>query len=366
MVTISLVMITKNEEKSLETCLNSVKDLVDEINIVNTGSTDKTKEIARKFTERIFDFKWIDDFAAARNEAFSKATGDFILWLDADDILLAADQENFKHLKQHLDPSVDAVSMFYNTGINERGEVTFSFRRNRLVNRKRGFRWYGRVHEYLAVGGKIITSSISVTHRGKGHADSNRNLKIYEKMISDGLSFTPRDLFYYANECYDHGLHATAIDYYKKFLQTKKGWSEDCINACAKLATLYEDEGKQEQAIHYSLESFKYDIPRAEHCCRLGAIYLQNHELEKAIFWYKLAAGSDIDYAKSKGGFVEHSYYTWLPQVQLCVCYDQLKDYAKAKEHHEKAKAFDPQNSYVLYNEKYFNSIKGLKTASND
>ena len=80
-------MIVKNENLVLENCLNSVKDLVDEIIIVDTGSTDNTKEIAKKYTDKIYDFKWVDDFSKARNYSFSKATKDYILWLDADDYL---------------------------------------------------------------------------------------------------------------------------------------------------------------------------------------------------------------------------------------------------------------------------------------
>src|SRR3989344_3396846 len=85
MSTISLCMITKNEERYLEQCLNSVKDIIDEIIIVDTGSTDKTKEIAKKFNAKIIDFKWIDDFSAARNESLKHATKDWILVLDADE-----------------------------------------------------------------------------------------------------------------------------------------------------------------------------------------------------------------------------------------------------------------------------------------
>jgi len=80
MTTISLCLITKNEELFLEQCLNSVKDLVDEIIIVDTGSIDKTKEIAKKFTDKIYDFEWCDDFSKARNEFFKYATKDWILF----------------------------------------------------------------------------------------------------------------------------------------------------------------------------------------------------------------------------------------------------------------------------------------------
>jgi len=99
--TLSCCMIVKNEEKFLEQCLNSIKDLVDEIIIVDTGSTDKTKEIAARFTDKIFDFKWCDDFAAARNESLKHATGDWILVLDADETISAQDHAKIKELIQN-------------------------------------------------------------------------------------------------------------------------------------------------------------------------------------------------------------------------------------------------------------------------
>ena len=86
MISISLCMIVKTEELVLGRCLDSVKKLVDEIVIVDTGSTDNTKNIAKEYTDKIYDFIWNDDFSAARNYSFSKGTKDFILWLDADDI----------------------------------------------------------------------------------------------------------------------------------------------------------------------------------------------------------------------------------------------------------------------------------------
>ena len=95
---ISLCMIVKNEEAYLEECLTSVKDLVSEIIIVDTGSTDKTKEIAKKFGAKIIDFTWIDDFAAARNASIKQATGDWILVLDADEVIAKKDFETIKTL----------------------------------------------------------------------------------------------------------------------------------------------------------------------------------------------------------------------------------------------------------------------------
>lgn len=84
----------KERRNYIERCLNYAKDFVDEIIIVDTGSTDKTKEIAKKLTDKIYDFECIQDFAAARNFSFSKATKEYIFYLDADDIILKEDQKN--------------------------------------------------------------------------------------------------------------------------------------------------------------------------------------------------------------------------------------------------------------------------------
>ena len=106
MATISLCMIVKNEEKVLARCLDSIQDLMDEIIIVDTGSFDRTKEIAAKYTDRIYDFVWDNDFAAARNFSFSKAGCDYIYTADADEVIDEENREKFRavsytHLRAH-------------------------------------------------------------------------------------------------------------------------------------------------------------------------------------------------------------------------------------------------------------------------
>ncbi|RDI41849.1 tetratricopeptide repeat-containing glycosyltransferase family 2 protein [Falsibacillus pallidus] len=357
MMTLSLCMIVRDEEKVLGRCLDSIGNLVDEINIIDTGSTDGTKELASRYTDRIYDFKWIDDFSAARNFSFSKATKDFILWLDADDVLPEGEQEKFSALKIFLREDIDAVSMPYILARNEEGMVTQSVRRNRIVKKSNGFRWFGSVHEYMEVGGNVISSDIHIVHNSQKTGVSTRNLDIYEKMLGEGRSFTPRDLYYYANECLDHKLYERAIEYYQKFLDTREGWVEDCISSCAKMADCYLALEDPENAIDQILNSFKYDIPRADQCCRMGFIYLSKDQLDKAVFWYELAASLDYEAAKAKGGFLNHNCYTWLPHLQLCVCYFRLGQIEKSKHHNQMAKAYEPTNRMVLYNEEYFQSL---------
>src|SRR5690625_6208118 len=121
MVTISLCMIVKNEEEVLRRCLDTVKDVMDEINIVDTGSTDKTIEIAKKYTDRVFTFEWTGKFKDARNESFKYATQDYILYLDADDVLLKEDRKKLQGYKKKQDPRSDYISVYYNAGMDEYG-----------------------------------------------------------------------------------------------------------------------------------------------------------------------------------------------------------------------------------------------------
>ena len=109
---VSLTMIVNNEQENLQRCLASVEGIFDEIIVVDTGSTDRTKEIVREFGAKLFDFPWIDDFAAARNEALSHATGDYVFWLDADDVVEPAERVKLVALLAGLrrsDPSVGMV-----------------------------------------------------------------------------------------------------------------------------------------------------------------------------------------------------------------------------------------------------------------
>lgn len=364
MPTISLCMIVKNEEEVLANCLQSVQDICDEIVIVDTGSTDRTKEIAKQFTDKVLDFKWIDDFSAARNFAFSNATMDYILWLDADDVFLPADQQKFKKLKASLDVNVDGVSMVYVIARDEYGNPSFHYRRNRLVKRSKNFKWVGPVHEYLDVSGNIISSDISVEHKKDEKittgTTSDRNLRIYENRIKKGEDFSPRDLYYYANELRDHKQYEKAIIYYHEFLGGKKGWVEDNIRACLYLADCHARLGEKDEEMEALLKSLTYDAPRPEPCCRLGDRFKAKKDYQTAVFWYMTASKMKKDTA----GFQNEAYSTWYPQLQLCVCHWELGNVEKSIEHNNLAKKYRPNDKQVLFNEKFFNDFmknKGKK-----
>lgn len=353
-ISISLCMIVKNEEDALERCLSTVADLVDEIIIVDTGSTDRTKEIASNYGCTLYDFEWIDDFSAARNYAFSKATCPYILWLDADDILLEKDRQLFRELKFTLNYSIDSVTMNYNLSVDSNGNVAYSIRRNRLVKRDRGFRWIGPVHEYLEVSGNIINTDISITHN-KQKAYTDRNLQIYRRRDAKGEEFSPRDLYYYANELRDNQYHEEAITFYTKFLNTQQGWVEDNINACLKLASCYSHLYERQNVLSSLYRTFNYDRPRAEACCQIGAFHVEDKNWPLAIFWYDLA--TKVERPAEKLAHIDHVSWTWLPHLQLCLCYSQMGDNEKSRHHNDIAYSYNPTHPSILYNKRYFESL---------
>jgi glycosyltransferase involved in cell wall biosynthesis len=348
---ISLCMIVKDEEVTIKRCLNSIKNLVDEIIIVDTGSTDKTVEYAKSLGAKVYDFKWIDDFSKARNYSFSKATKDYIFWLDADDILKESDVDKFKELKLSLDKKdVDSVIMNYVLGVDENGETTFSLKRNRLVKRSKNFKWIGAVHEYLEVSGSIVQKDIDIIHK-KEKEYTNRNLKIYEKMLADNKEFSPRETFYFANELYDNLRYEEAIKYYEKFLNFKNNWVEDNKQACSKISHCFAILNDKENELKYILKSFEFDIPRADFCCRLGYKFLDENNYDAAIFWYTIAINSAP--RKDDVSIISHDTYTYLPWIQLCVCYSKKGDFDSAYFSNEMAAKYKPDDSYIIHNRNY-------------
>lgn len=352
MVSISLCMIVKNEEEVLGRCLDSAAGLADEIVIVDTGSTDRTKEIAARYTNKIFDFPWRDDFAAARNESFARASMDYCMWLDADDVLLEEDRAAFLKLKESLDPAVSVVMAPYHTGFDGSGRVTFSYYRERLIKNRAGMRWGGAVHEAIAPAGRVHYADFAVTHRKARPSDPDRNLRIYEAQLEAGKILEPRQQFYYGRELYYHQRWEEALAVFEKFLAEGRGWLENCIDACCHCAYCREKLGQPEAALAALFRTFAYDRPRAEVCCELGRWFFERERYSQAAYWYALALTCPRD--DRRGGFVSPDCYGYLPCIQLCVCHDRLGDRERAEEFNELAAACKPDDPAVARNRAYF------------
>jgi tetratricopeptide (TPR) repeat protein len=174
---ISLCLIAKNEARRLPRCLDSVKGAVDEIVVVDTGSTDATKAVAQSYGAKVFDFAWQDDFAAAKNEALRLASGDWLLVLDADEIIPAAEAAKLRGLVRAAD--VEAYKLHFLAIAEaelERAPLEqivplYAYFDIRLFRNGLGIRYEGAIHESLwrsisQAKGRTKLGDVKVYHYG--------------------------------------------------------------------------------------------------------------------------------------------------------------------------------------------------------
>ncbi len=170
MTKLSLCMIVKNEEDFLHDCLESIKRVVDEIVIVDTGSMDSTKIVAGRFAARIIDHNWQNDFSEARNVSLENASGDWILVLDADEELAKGSQEEIRRVIESSD--ADAFEVLVRSEMPETDMVRFDeIKLLRLFRNKKEFRYSLPIHEQIRpaivnAGGRIAGSSLVILHHG--------------------------------------------------------------------------------------------------------------------------------------------------------------------------------------------------------
>jgi glycosyltransferase involved in cell wall biosynthesis len=191
-------MIVKNEEAVLERCLQDVSKFADELIMIDTGSVDRSKEIAGAFTQKIFDFAWRDDFAVARNASFENATSDYIMWIDADDRV----EEN--HIQKLCDLKYRLHEKLVLAGY-QRPENGGLFFYPRIVKRDAGFTWKGIIHEHLTLPeGKnldesdVLTADFEIKHCKEGPPDYFRNISIMESIPEEELT----ESFWLCAQCF--------------------------------------------------------------------------------------------------------------------------------------------------------------------
>lgn len=190
--TLSVCMIVKNEEENLPRALGSIQGLADEIIVVDTGSTDRTVEIARTFGAKVYFFEWCDDFSAARNESLRHATCDHILWLDGDDELPKKEHEKIK--KDLLIKKDHAFYLHIKNNLQSHENVSIQLR---MFPNKRGIRFSGRVHEqvYDAIvdaGIKMSLCHATIIHHGYlNNEDIIKKLKRNEVLLKQELENNP-------------------------------------------------------------------------------------------------------------------------------------------------------------------------------
>lgn len=285
----SICLIAKNEEKRIERCLAAASKLDAEIVLVDTGSTDRTKELAAKYTDKIYDFEWCNDFSAARNFSISKATNDWILVLDCDEYV---EDFDISQIKDFMDP------VFYHY-------VGLILRRNQMNNsdtcmddwverffHKKHFHYEGIIHEQVRDnrGCAIERCEVPITVYHDGYVDTPENLKKKairnEVLLLEALKKEPNNTYIYhqlGQSASLAGEPERALQYYEKGLSYKPDPSLYHVQllTVAYGETLLELKRYQDALkLANVYENYEHI---ADFLCLMGLIYIKNNEPYKAI-----------------------------------------------------------------------------------
>lgn len=326
-MTISVCMIVKNEENCLERCLDSLKGIADELIIVDTGSTDRTKEIAGKYTDKVYDFEWTGSFSDARNYSFSKASCDYIYCADADEEIDSANIEKFLLLKKKLLPEIEIVQMYYCNQLENNTIYNFDKElRPKLYKRLREFVWIEPIHEQVNLNPVVYDSDIEIIHR-PASVHAGRDLKRFEQMIEEGEELSSRMLDIYEKELYIAGDK-------ENFEKALPYFSCRCD-----MDGIDEDEMCKAQAIALKATimtgdiagQFKYALRGvaskgcSELCVELGNWFMDQALYTEAAMWFYNAAYETEPLLDIKAA-------TRIPLMGLVKCYAELGDDEKAAE----------------------------------
>ena len=253
---LSVCMIVRNEEANLASALESVEGLADEIIVVDTGSTDGTRELARSLGASVYEHEWKDDFSEAKNIALEKATGEYVLFLDADEYV---SPESRDRVGQALSSGADAYFVRIESAVRSGAGRTFVNLHQRLFRNNIGIRYEGAVHEQVdsslkRIGARVETSEIVLKHTGYGLGPEDlrpkleRNLDILNRVLledpDDAVS-----LFHLGETLSLLGTYDAAVDAYQRSLDVNRLPAEMRPVAMQNLASSMIKLGEHEEAL---------------------------------------------------------------------------------------------------------------------
>jgi GT2 family glycosyltransferase/tetratricopeptide (TPR) repeat protein len=326
------IIVGPSEEEELERCLKSCQgELFDEVVVTTTSDDEKVQAVAEKYADKTPFFKWVRDFAAARNYSFSHSTSKFILWLDADDVIKPSEYQKLLQLKNsgQLEQS-DIVLIDYVYFHDNEDKAVVVLPRERIVRNCDAIKWHDPIHEYMNMDGQRVNRfPIRIDHYRTKPYDPNRNLTLLEQEYEKGGCST-RIKFYYGKELADNGNYEKAIPVLEDYVNTGQGFVDNLTVACIRLSRYYYHINKEpDVAKRYALRGIGFNSQYAEHYVMIGDIYADNGENQSAIRYYKDALTKELT-----GGMSQLvDYYGYIPSQKLAILYSNNREYEEAKKY---------------------------------
>lgn len=359
MPTLSCAMIVRDAEATLARALLSVADCVNEIVVVDTGSADRTVEIAHAFTRHVFQFPWCDDFSAARQFAHDKCRGDWVFYIDADDEVIGASA--LRRRVETAPDEIDAYMILYALDVDTDGNAKTEFYRERLIRRER-MRWAGRVHEVMVPTNGACNyerfDATWVVHRGHGGglASLERNIRLLRLQLADMPDDT-RTMFYLGRDLVQLGQINEGRKLLQRYMKTAT-WRDEMYFAQTLIAYCYRHDKLYREAMDADMQLL-YIKPLwpgayfqlAQDCYFLGQ-------------WAESAHFSEIGQrlpAPETNLFVSRESLTYEWMIYQVVALSQLGRVPEAAELTERALAIKPDDPMHLANRAYFQGLMSPK-----
>jgi len=353
---LSLCMIVKNEEKVLQRCLDSVYGIVDEIIIVDTGSTDSTKEIALKYVDQVYEFEWTNSFADARNYAQKQAKGKWILVLDADEYVDRSNLEEVITKLKNSEEYIDGYDVTIYNFIGTSGERIVQHRNTRIYRNTTNIRYFRSIHEQLKKNENedlttemiplIIFHSGYITQIVKEKNKKGRNAKLLDKEIklSGSKGF---DYFNLANEYLSKDVEK-ALEYYLKAYKNKPDFGYSWVSLCIIqiiLCLTYLKRFNEALNVISDAENIYSETPDFKYL--RGEIYFKQHRYDDA-----LVVLTELVQNKNKfQRFIRSiEYLEYDPHILLGHIYKYKGNLQEAVHHYTSALSVNNKSYEALYN----------------
>jgi len=347
------VIVGPGEAKDLDRLLSSCtpKDkpqFFDEICITHATKENDQEviSVANKYTSNVSFFKWRNDFSAARNYNFDKATCSHILWLDADDVIKPDNYDKLLAIKDSIF-SKDLILLTYVYHHDENDNPVVVLPRERIVRNCGEIRWHDPIHEYLPMFNHFKMeqySEIAIDHYRSKPFNPERNLSIlaeeYKKSNCSG-----RTKFYYGKELFDIQRYIEALPVLEDYLSKDNDDFVDnkCV-ACIKLSTYYYVQKNIDACRNYAMKGMRFNPNYAENYVTMGDTYSDDNKIDTAIEYYKEAKTK-----KLVGGMSQLvDYYGFIPSYRLAVMFAKKKEFREAIRYMEEAMALKPQHEQLI------------------